>query len=47
MKYTKYFSGIVINQGVPTLNTEGLAIFMNIVHLEGAIRALNKLKAKG
>lgn len=46
MKYTKYFGGVARNQGVPFLNTNNFAIFMNIVHLEGSINSLNTVKSK-
>ena len=40
MKYTKYFSGVLRNQGVPNLNVEQYARLMNIVSLEGRLQEL-------
>ncbi|MCF7559415.1 hypothetical protein L3X39_02110 [Sabulilitoribacter multivorans] len=45
MKYTKYFSGVLRNQGVPNLNVEQYARIMNIVSLEGRLQELLDLKA--
>ena len=44
MKYTKYFSGVIKNQGIPSLNVEQYARFMNIVSLEGRLQELLDLK---
>ena len=44
MKYTKYFSGVLRNQGVPNLNVEQYARLMNIVSLEGRMQELLDLK---
>ena len=44
MKYTKYFSGILRNQGVPNLNVEQYARLMNIVSLEGRLQELLDIK---
>ena len=44
MKYTKYFSGVLRNQGVPNLNVEQYARLMNIVSLEGRLQELLDLK---
>ena len=44
MRYTKYFSGVLRNQGVPNLNAEQYARFMNIVSLEGRLAELNDIK---
>lgn len=44
MKYTKYFSGVVKNQGVPNLNVEQYARIMNIVSLEGRLQELLDIK---
>ena len=40
MKYTKYFSGVIKNQGIPHLNVEQYGRFMNIVSLEGKLQEL-------
>jgi len=45
MKYTKYFSGVLRNQGVPNLNVEQYARLMNIVSLEGRLQELLDIKA--
>ncbi len=44
MKYTKYFSGVIKNQGIPHLNVEQYVRFMNIVSLEGRLQELFELK---
>jgi len=44
MKYTKYFSGVLRNQGVPNLNVEQYARLMNIVSLEGRLQELLDIK---
>ena len=44
MKYTKYFSGVIKNQGIPHLNVEQYGRFMNIVSLEGRLQELSELK---
>ncbi|HEY5687622.1 MAG TPA: hypothetical protein VIS27_04880 [Yeosuana sp.] len=44
MKYTKYYSGLLRNQGVPNLNVEQYAKLMNIVSLEGRLQELLDLK---
>ena len=44
MKYTKYFSGVIRNQGVPNLNVEQYAKLMNIVSLEGRLQELLDIK---
>ena len=44
MKYTKYYSGILRNQGVPNLNVEQYARLMNIVSLEGRLQELLDIK---
>lgn len=44
MKYTKYFSGVLRNQGVPNLDVEQYAMLMNIVSLEGRLQELLDLK---
>ena len=44
MKYTKYFSGVTRNQGVPNLNVEQYAKLMNIVSLEGRLQELLDIK---
>ena len=44
MKYTKYFSGVIKNQGIPHLNVEQYGRFMNIVSLEGRLQELTELK---
>jgi len=45
MRYTKYFTGVLKNQGVPNLNVEQYARLMNIVSLEGGLQRLQDLKA--
>ena len=44
MRYTKYFSGVIRNQGIPNLNVEQYARLMNIVSLEGRLMELNDIK---
>ena len=44
MRYTKYFSGVLRNQGVPNLNVEQYARLMNIVSLEGRLQELLDIK---
>ncbi|MFD0836695.1 hypothetical protein ACFQ0I_13030 [Mariniflexile aquimaris] len=44
MKYTKYFSGVLRNQGVPNLNVEQFAKLMNIVSLESRMQELLDIK---
>ena len=44
MKYTKYFSGVIRNQGVPNLNVEQYAKLMNIVSLESRLQELLDIK---
>ena len=44
MKYTKYFSGVLRNQGVPNLNVEQYTRLMNIVSLEGRLQELLDIK---
>ena len=46
MKYTSYLSKTVKAQGTPNVNNEGFALLMNIVHLEGAIKSLEKMKER-
>jgi len=44
MRYTRYFSGVLRNQGTPHLNVEQYARLMNIVSLEGRMQELLDLK---
>jgi hypothetical protein len=44
MKYTKYFSGVLRNQGVPNLNVEQYARLIYIVSLEGRLQELLDIK---
>ena len=44
MKYTKYFSGVLRNQGVPNLNADQFAKLMNIVSLESRMQELLDIK---
>jgi hypothetical protein len=44
MKYTKYFSGVLRNHGVPNLNVEQFAKLMNIVSLESRMQELLDFK---
>lgn len=44
MRYTKHFSGVLRNQGVPNLNVEQYARLMNIVSLEARLQELLDLK---
>ena len=44
MKYTKYFSGVLRNQGVPNLSVEQYARLINIVCLEGRLHELLDIK---
>ena len=45
MKYTKYFSFIVKENGQPLLEEHQFRLMMNIIFLEGVISGLNKSKA--
>lgn len=47
MKYTKYFSGVLKNQGVPNLDPSQYARLMNIIHLEGVVHGVEKAKSSG
>jgi hypothetical protein len=44
MKYTKYFGAITKDQGQINLSSEQFRRMMNIVHVEGALRGMNKIK---
>ena len=44
MKYTKYFSFIVKENGQPRMNADSFRTMMNIVFLEGVISGLKKSK---
>ena len=44
MKYTKYFSGLIVHHGRPNLSDDQFKRFMNIVHLEGRIEGINSIK---
>ncbi len=44
MKYSKYFKGILHNDGVPPLNPKEWARMMNIASIEYAITRLEKVK---
>jgi hypothetical protein len=46
MKYTHYLSTTIKNNGLPNLGHEGFATLMNIVHLEGAKLALEKMRER-
>jgi len=46
MRYTKYLSQMVSTIGVPNMEEKHFRIIMNIVHLEGDLNRLNKLKVK-
>ncbi len=46
MRYTKYLSQIVSSQGVPVMEARHFKTIMNIVHLEGDLNRLMKLKSK-
>lgn len=42
MKYTNYLSQMLSVQGAPNMNTEQFKTIMNVVHLEGQLKALMK-----
>lgn len=44
MKYTKYFSAIVKDQGKINVDTYQFQRMMNIVHIEGTLAGMNKIK---
>lgn len=44
MRYTKYFSFIVKENGQPQMTANSFRTLMNIVHLEGVLNGLNKSK---
>ena len=44
MKYTKYFSFITKEQGKINVGTHQFQRIMNIVHIEGIIEGMNKIK---
>ena len=46
MRYTQYLSQIVASIGVPKMETNHFKTIMNIVHLEGDLNRLMKLKSK-
>jgi hypothetical protein len=43
MKYSKYFSQIVRDNGTPNLSKEGYAKMMNIISLEGQLQTFKKV----
>jgi hypothetical protein len=43
MTYTSYFSNVLKSSGTPHLDTDEFAKYMNVVHLEGKIAALQEL----
>lgn len=45
MQYSKYFSAVVRDNGVPQLSTESFRKMMNIISLEGTIAGLKKANA--
>ncbi len=44
MKYSKYFKGVLHNDGLPQLNAVGWARMMNIAALEYGITKLEKVR---
>jgi len=44
MKFTKYFGDITKEQGQINLSSEQFRRMMNIVHVEGILMGLNKIK---
>ena len=44
MKYTTYFAQLFKAQGVPQIGVDQLNKVMNMVHLEGQIKALESVK---
>ena len=44
MKFTQYLSMVIKYEGVPNLDNEQFGKLMNLVHLEGCITALEKMK---
>lgn len=46
MRFTKYYNGVVKNQGIPNLNSEQYCRLMNIISLEGRLQELMSLKEK-
>lgn len=45
MKYTKYFATITKNEGRLNVGTYQFQRMMNIIHIEGVIEGMNKIKA--
>ena len=46
MNYTHFISTTFKHNGVPNLSNESFGLLMNIVHIEGEITALERLKEK-
>ena len=44
MKYTKYFSFITKENGAPQLHNHQYDRMMNIIHVEGVITGVNKVR---
>lgn len=44
MKYTKYLAALVQAQGAPQFTAEQFKTVMNLVHIEGRLAALEKLR---
>jgi hypothetical protein len=44
MKYSKYFKGVLLNDGLPQLNAKQWARMMNIAALEYGIAKLQKVR---
>ena len=44
VKYTNYLSALTNSQGVPNMNVEQFKVVMNIVHLEGRLAQLERLR---
>ena len=44
MHFTKYYSGVINSNGVPSLSLEQHCRLMNIISLEGQLNALEQLK---
>lgn len=44
MKHTKYLAAMIKQHGVPQLSNDSFSKMMNVVHLEGAISSLKKIR---
>ena len=47
MKFTRYFSGVIKNQGIPHIDVNEYCRLFNIITLEAKLEELYKLQDKG